>query len=58
LTEDKTTSDLSAVLEQLAIIAASTIKAHEPEKHDQLFHAFVQALDQHLGGTPCNSIST
>jgi hypothetical protein len=57
LTEDKSISDLSAVLEQLAITAATAIQTQEPGKRDQLFQAFVQSLDQHLGRTSRHNIS-
>jgi hypothetical protein len=53
LTEDKTTStsDLTAVLEQLAITTATAIRTHEPEHRDKLFRAFIRSLEHHLGDT-------
>jgi hypothetical protein len=55
LTEDRTDRDLTAVLAQLAITTATAIKTYEPGERDQIFHAFVQSLDQYLGGTPRHS---
>ena len=52
LTEERTDSDLTAVLQQLAITTATAIKTYEPAERDKLFHIFVQSLDQHLGATP------
>jgi hypothetical protein len=52
LTEDQTTRDLTAVLEQLAITTATAIKTYDPDERSLLFNAFVQSLDQYLGGTP------
>jgi hypothetical protein len=52
LTEERTDSDLTAVLQQLAITTATAIKTYEPAERDKLFHTFVQSLDQYLGATP------
>ena len=52
LTEDHTTNDLTAVLEQLAITTATAIKTYNPDERNLIFNAFVQSLDQYLGGLP------
>jgi hypothetical protein len=52
LTEEQNTNDLTAVLEQLAITTATIIKTYDPKERNLLFHAFIQSLDQYLGGTP------
>ena len=40
---------LSAVLEQLAITTATAIDGYAPGQRRQLYKAFVQSLDEHLG---------
>jgi hypothetical protein len=48
VTGDEEVSNLSAVLEQLAITTTTAIKSHEPAKRKQLLRDFIQSLNQHL----------